>query len=98
MSQKDWDDPARKIIVAELRMASGTPEYVEREGALLVVLNAGETCDVAVPDTPVGMTWVRGFDTAQVGLSEDRGHWGIEKDSVVVFVLKAQATTKVGDR
>ena len=25
-----------------LRMASGTPEYVEREGALLVVLNAGE--------------------------------------------------------
>ena len=98
MSQKDWDDPARKIIVAELRMASGTPEYVEREGALLVVLNAGETCDVAVPDTPVGMTWVRGFDTAQVGLSEDRGHWGIEKDSVVVFVLKAQATSKVGDR
>ena len=89
MSQSDWDDPARKVLVAELRMASGTPEYVEREGALLVVLNTGDAVDVAVSDTPAGMTWVRGFDTAQDGMPRDLGHWTIADNSVVVFVLAA---------
>jgi len=92
MSQSDWDDPARKVLVAELRMASGTPEYVEREGALLVVLNTGDAVDVAVSDTPAGMTWVRGFDTAQDGMPRDLGHWTIADNSVVVFVLAAFAS------
>tara|TARA_R110002051_G_scaffold70726_7_gene127300 strand:- start:42818 stop:44917 length:2100 start_codon:yes stop_codon:yes gene_type:complete len=97
MSQSDWDDPARKIIVAELRMASGTPEYVEREGAMLIVLNTGAATDVAVPETPAGKQWVRGFDTAQDGVPQDLGHWAVEKESVVVFVLKSQTTVGGGE-
>lgn len=94
MQQSDWDDPERKIIIAELRMASGTPEYVEREGALLIVLNTGGAIDVAVPETPEGMVWQRGFDTAQDGETRNLGHWTIENDSVVVFVLSAQTAAE----
>ena len=86
MTQADWDDPDRKTLVAEMRMASGSPEYVERKGALLIVLNTGPAVEVKLSDPPEGTHWVRRFDTAEPAA------WGlfegtlVDDDSVVVFV------------
>jgi isoamylase len=41
MAQEDWDDPEGRVLCAELRMASGTPAYAERDNALFLVFNAG---------------------------------------------------------
>jgi isoamylase len=41
MTQEDWDDPEARVLCAELRMASGTPVYAERNNALFLVFNAG---------------------------------------------------------
>ena len=81
-----------RLVIAELRMASGTPEYVEREGALFTVLNGGPQVTVTLPDVPKGQVWTRRFDTAQEAVL---GAWGgttVEEDSVVVFVLEEAAT------
>lgn len=85
MSQKEWDDPQLKVIVAELRMASGTPDYAEREGALLVVLNAGDALDVALGEPTDGTHWVRCFDTAADNPTTRSTHTQIAAHSVVVF-------------
>ncbi len=93
MAQADWDDPDLRTIVAEMRMASGTPEYVEREGALLIVLNAGAEIDITLSDPTPGSHWVRTFDTAQ------HDAWGqyegteIAATSVVVFVEQRDSAT-----
>jgi pullulanase/glycogen debranching enzyme len=47
MTQADWDDPEARVLCAELRMASGTPVYAERNNALFLVFNAGRR-DVTV--------------------------------------------------
>jgi isoamylase len=50
MTQADWDDPEASVLCAELRMASGTPVYAERNNALFLVFNAGiEDVTVKLP-------------------------------------------------
>ncbi|MBR2655722.1 MAG: glycogen debranching protein GlgX [Loktanella sp.] len=88
MTAADWNDPANRLIIAEMRMASGTPEYIPREGALLVVLNAGDAVDITLPDTPEGQGWARRFDTAQDDASDFGQNGHIAAESVVVFVLE----------
>ncbi|MFW2541343.1 glycogen debranching protein GlgX [Primorskyibacter sp. 2E107] len=88
MEQADWDDPKGRLVMAELRMASGTPEYVEREGALLVVLNRGVAVDVILPQVPKGQGWKRRFDTAEPEAVGDFAGTLIADDAVVVFVLE----------
>jgi len=92
MAQDDWDDPDLKVLVAELRMASGTPEYTQREGALVIVLNTGPDVAVTLADAPTGTQWVRRFDTAQ---DTALGHFDgtdIAANSVVVFVEEPDIT------
>ena len=90
MRQADWDDPELKIIVAEMRMASGSPEYVKREGALLIVLNAGEATEIKLPKYPKNNAWVRRFDTAEDDMTGNFDGTLIADNSVVVFVLEEQ--------
>lgn len=90
MRQADWDDPELKIIVAEMRMASGSPEYVKREGALLIVLNAGEATEIKLPKYPKNNAWVRRFDTAEDDMTGKFDGTLIADNSVVVFVLEEQ--------
>jgi glycogen operon protein len=85
MRQEDWDDPDLGTLVAEMRMASGSPEYVQREGALLVVLNRGGAVEITAPDLPDGGSWVRRFDTSQEDAIEVTGGTQVAADSVVVF-------------
>ena len=49
MQQKDWDTPDLNTLVAEMRMASGSPEYIKCEGTLLVVLNRGHAIEITPP-------------------------------------------------
>ncbi len=85
MEQADWDDPSLDIVVAEMRMASNSPEYVQREGALLIVLNRGGGVEITPPELPDGGAWVRKFDTSQEDATEEQGGMAIAADAVVVF-------------
>lgn len=85
MRQEDWDNPALDIIVAEMRMASGSPAYVKREGALLVVLNRGDAVTITPPALPEGGMWVRRFDTSQDDAIRVTPGMDIAAQAVVVF-------------
>jgi isoamylase len=64
MTQTDWDDPEARVLCAELRMASGTPVYAERNNALFLVFNAGEAdVTVRLPTPPAGQTWTHRIAT-----------------------------------
>jgi glycogen operon protein len=85
MRQSDWDDPDLDFIMAEMRMASGSPEYVHREGALLVVLNRGKARTITPPTLPDGGHWVRRFDTSQEDAIKVTDGTDVAGDCVVVF-------------
>ena len=85
MRQEDWDNPDLDIIVAEMRMASGSPEYVKREGALLIVLNRGDAVEINPPTLPDGGNWVRRFDTSQDDAIKVTQGMHVNADAVVVF-------------
>ncbi|MEL7126001.1 MAG: glycogen debranching protein GlgX [Pseudomonadota bacterium] len=85
MRQADWDNPDLDVLVAEMRMASGTPEYVQREGALLVVLNRGAALTITPPALPEGGVWVRRFDTSQDDAIAVTPGTHVAADAVVVF-------------
>jgi glycogen operon protein len=85
MRQSDWDNPELDILVAEMRMASGSPEYVQREGALLIVLNRGGAVDIVPPTLPDGGAWVRRFDTSQDDAIKVTAGMQVAADAVVVF-------------
>ncbi len=90
MQQADWDNPELDIVVAEMRMASGTPEYVQREGALLIVLNRGDAVEIVPPALPEGEAWVRRFDTSQDDAIRVTPGMGVAKQAVVVFSQEKQ--------
>ncbi len=85
MRQSDWDDPNLDILVAEMRMASGSPEYVQREGALLVVLNRGPATEITPPELVDGSVWVRRFDTSQEDATKVTSGMQVAANAVVVF-------------
>jgi isoamylase len=64
MTQADWDDPEARVLCAELRMASGTPSYAERNNALFLVFNAGDRdVTVRLPTPPSGQHWTHRIAT-----------------------------------
>jgi glycogen operon protein len=73
-----------------MRMASGSPEYVKREGALLVVLNRGDAVEIVPPALPDGDAWVRRFDTSQDDAIAVTPGMTVAADSVVVFSHETQ--------
>jgi glycogen operon protein len=91
MAQADWDDESRSVLCAELRMASGTPAYAEREEALFLVFNAGDKRVRATMPGPFdGLRW-RERITTHDGWFGDRpaaGHVDVAATSVTVCVLE----------
>lgn len=67
MTEADWTDKDRKILCAEMRMASATPAYAALETALFSVFNVGGASEVVVPAPPEGRGWVCKIDTSDVG-------------------------------
>ncbi|SLN38008.1 Glycogen debranching enzyme [Roseivivax jejudonensis] len=90
MEDGDWEDPGRRLVCAEMRMASGTPPYAQREEALLVAFNAGDALTLTLPDPPDGFAWIRHIDTATPGAGPAPAGAAIEMAaaSVLVCVLE----------
>jgi len=65
MTDVDWSNADLSHLAVELRMASGTPEYAAREGALFAVFNTGDSVTVTLPPTPPNRIWIRQIDTAR---------------------------------
>lgn len=64
MADADWADPSMTALAVEMRMASGTPEYMPRQGAVFLVFNNGDPVEVTLPAAPDGQHWVQKLDTA----------------------------------
>ncbi len=64
MTEADWRDRSRDALIVEMRTAAGTPEYVPRESALMLVFNRGAGFAFRLPRTAAGKVWVRHLDTA----------------------------------
>ena len=95
MTSADWTDPGRHHLCAELRTASGTPEYARLEYAIFLALNAGAGRTVVLPDPPEGRRWVRHIDTARPERAPKpvRSRIRVAGHSVVALVQEG-----VGDR
>ena len=91
MTSDDWADPGLCLLAAEMRMASGTPDYAALPGAVFVVFNAGDRVQVRLPETTQGGHWRRRLDSARDDDPDDRaaGVETVAADSVVAFVLCA---------
>lgn len=88
MTPDDWNDPDRRLLAAEMRMASGTPAYAALPGAVFLVFNNGPEAQVRLPDAPDGR-WRRRLDSAR---DDDldlpaQDLEPIAADSVAAFVL-----------
>ena len=92
MTSADWTDAARKIVCAELRMASSTPSYAASEAAVFYICNAGAATKVVVPAAPEGMTWTCQIDTSAYDHPLARAPVGASllcpEDAIVVLVLE----------
>lgn len=92
MAHADWQDPTLAILCAEMRMASGTPAYAQREDALFLVFHAGsEPCDVRLPNPPDGFGWTHRLDSGAGWFGERRaaGILPVAGATVCVCVLEA---------
>jgi len=89
MEVADWSDPELRLVAAEMRMASGTPEYSALHGAVFLVLNASPQVDVTLPESGLRGNWRRQLDSSRFGpVDEPAGEVEtIGADSVVAFVL-----------
>ncbi|KJZ32233.1 glycogen debranching protein [Paracoccus sp. S4493] len=88
MTPDDWNDPQRRLLAAEMRMASGTPAYAALPGAVFLVFNNGPEAEVRLPDAPDGR-WRRRLDSARDD-DPDLPAQDVEPiaaDSVAAFVL-----------
>ncbi|WP_411837890.1 glycogen debranching protein GlgX [Paracoccus sp. ME4] len=88
MTPDDWNDPDRRLLAAEMRMASGTPAYAALPGAVFLVFNNGPEAQVRLPDAPQGR-WRRRLDSARDDDTDLPAHdlEPIAADSVAAFVL-----------
>ncbi|MTH77975.1 glycogen debranching protein GlgX [Paracoccus aestuariivivens] len=98
MQVEDWTNPELRLIAAEMRMASGTPDYAALLGAIFLVLNAGPDTEVQLPEATSRGIWRRRLDSSRFGpVDEPVGDKPepIQKDSVVAFVLTDLVGTDV---
>lgn len=63
MQDEDWHDPDIRILCAEMRIASGSPPYAEREEAIYCIFNAGPETVISLPPAPNDKTWSLSVDT-----------------------------------
>ncbi|MEM9971464.1 MAG: glycogen debranching protein GlgX, partial [Pseudomonadota bacterium] len=89
MRAADWQDPMRRLIAAELRMAAGTPAYAAGREAMLLVFNAGPAVEFRLPKTSKGRAWRRDIDTHDPTRAPEQvtGTVPVAEQTVLAFVL-----------
>ncbi|WP_417272092.1 glycogen debranching protein GlgX [Celeribacter halophilus] len=65
MQDQDWGRPELKTLCVEMRIASGTPVYAQREEALFLIFNRGHDVEVKLPDCAEGRRWRLWIDTGR---------------------------------
>ena len=90
MTDADWSDPDLALLAVEMRMASGTPEYMLRQGAVFLVFNNGAATTVTLPAAPKGQTWVQKLDTSvtKTDYAPVDGTVAVAATSVAAFTLE----------
>ncbi|AJE47779.1 glycogen debranching protein GlgX [Celeribacter indicus] len=84
MQDADWNAPDLRTLCVEMRIASGTPAYAQREEAVFLVFNRGEAVTVHLPPCPENRRWRLWIDT---------GHPDIDGEVVDGGFLKAGRET-----
>ena len=69
MSAADWASPDLRVLCAEMRIASGAPDYAQREEALFLVFNNGEALEAVLPERPAGWQWRLHVDSSRPDLT-----------------------------
>ena len=95
LTEADWNDSALQHLTAEMRSASGSPEYTRsHDKAVFIVFNVGPDLTVALPDTVNGQVWIRHIDTAapRAKLEAVGEEIKVQQSSVVVLVLEQAAS------
>ncbi|WP_282603480.1 glycogen debranching protein GlgX [Paracoccus sp. PARArs4] len=90
MTHDDWSDPDLRLLTAEMRMASGTPDYAALPGAVFLVFNNGPEARVRLPVTARRGAWRRQLDSAAIH-DIDRPASDLEviaAESIVAFTLQ----------
>ncbi|MCE0504659.1 glycogen debranching protein GlgX [Roseivivax sp. GX 12232] len=92
MTPADWEEPGRLFCAAEMRMASGTPAYAQREEAVYLAFNAGDGCEVTLPEPPEGRVWICHLDSRRPEAEPARqeGPCQLEGPAVLAFVLEPE--------
>ena len=90
MEEEDWRNPDLRILCAEMRIASGSPAYAEREDAIFAVFNAGPATAITLPEAPEGKGWTLCVDTSRARPVEAEASGQqreCPEDCVLAFVL-----------
>lgn len=89
MTTEDWGNVDLRLLAAEMRMASGTPDYAALPGAVFVVFNAGPQAEVRLPATGGDIRWRRRLDSAADGDLDlpAASTEIIAENSIVAFVM-----------
>ncbi|MDU8910654.1 glycogen debranching protein GlgX [Aestuariicoccus sp. MJ-SS9] len=92
MARADWTNGDLHLLCAEMRMASGTPDYAEREDALYLAFNAGDEVTLTLPVPQAGFRWVRHLDSADPEAAPRRAkrREPMSAHSVLAFVLEPE--------
>ncbi len=91
MAPADWSEPDLSVICVEMRIASGTPAYAQREEALFMVFNGGEALTVTLPVAPSGWQWRLHIDTDRPALAAsvlEGDRIRVAAQSVLLFELE----------
>ncbi len=89
MSHSDWEKPSLRILCAEMRMASGTPRYAQREEAVFLIFNSGKASRVTLPELPEHRVWRKYIDTDEPGAEPrdiDARKMKVPAESVIALV------------
>lgn len=90
MRDADWHNPDILTLCAEMRIASGSPPFAEREDAIYAVFNAGPQIMIVLPKAPKNKSWVLSIDTSNPKSAQPHPCdeiYTCPADSVLAFVL-----------
>lgn len=90
MTRPDWTNGHNQTLCAELRIASGTPSYAQREDAIYLAFHAGDGIELVLPTCSEGYQWVRHIDTVRPDDDPTpvSGTYELAANSVVVLCME----------
>ncbi|WP_112321390.1 glycogen debranching protein GlgX [Oceanibium sediminis] len=89
MTEAAWGDETLHTLVAEKRIAAGSPPYEPGDAAAYLIFNCGKAERITLPDAGPGKTWTLRFTTVPHETTLTKAEVAVPHDSVVVLTLAA---------